>query len=178
MTQEGTNTYALNSNGTGTINYDIANDLNILASKDTYSMTSETETKNASGSVGNNVIQLNYDQSDANSKVRSTIYNNVDIIVNNINIKTGNNIDIKGANVLTQTTTDSQWVNEQTSIIDNNSVNIKVGTKENSKGNTNIVGAVIASGSYNNESEKFKDNGNLNLATNTLTYQDLNDFFH
>lgn len=102
MTQEGTNIYALNSDGTGTINYDIANDLDIIASKDTYSYTSEEKTKSAGGSVGNNGVQFNYDQSDASSKVRSTTYNNVDIIANNINIKTGNNTDIKGANVLAQ----------------------------------------------------------------------------
>ena len=196
------------------------------------------------------------------NKVRSTTYNNVDIMANNINIKTGNNTDIKGANMLAQattdnsnntiggninmdignnlnieslqdtyyaksksssfgisagggknkdggangnagfnvgktdSTTDSQWVNEQTSIIGNNSVNINVGTKENAEGNTNITGALIASGKYKEvelpESEwkvdeetgetiktkiVFEDNGNLNLATNSLTYQDLNDFY-
>ena len=44
MLQEGTNVYASNSDGTGTISYDIGNDLNIIASKDTYSYTSEEKT--------------------------------------------------------------------------------------------------------------------------------------
>ena len=96
----------------------------------------------------------------------------------------------------TDSTTDSQLVNEQTSIIGNNSVNIKVGSKDGAEGNTNITGALIASGKYKEvelpESEwkvneetgetiktkiVFEDNGNLNLATNSLTYQDLNDFY-
>ena len=34
-----------------------------------YTMTSETETKNAGGSVGNNAIQLNYGQSESNSRI-------------------------------------------------------------------------------------------------------------
>ena len=48
----------------------------------------------------------------------------------------------------TDSTTDSQWVNQQTSIIGNNSVNIKVGSKDGAEGNTNITGALIASGKY------------------------------
>ena len=57
-------------------------------------------------------------------------------------------------------TTDSQWVNEQTSIIADNNVNIKT------KNNTNLIGSVVASNS-----------DNLSLNTGSLTYQDLNDFY-
>ena len=57
-------------------------------------------------------------------------------------------------------TTDSQWVNEQTSIIADNNVNIKT------KNNTNLTGSIIASNS-----------DNLSLNTGSLTYSDLNDFY-
>ena len=80
------------------------------------------------------------------------------------------------------------WVDNQTSIIGNNSVVI------NTKNNTNIKGAIIASGSYEDvdipetewttditsgETAKtkrvFKDNGNLVLNTGSLTYSDIYD---
>lgn len=65
--------------------------------------------------------------------------------------------------------TDSKWVNNQTSIIGNNSVNI------NTNNNTDIKGAVIASGSYD-ENGNFIDNNNLSLNTKELDYKDINDF--
>ena len=108
MTQEGTNTYALNAD----INYDITNNLDIIASKDTYSYTEKTSTKHAGISVGTKIDSnmglnglnsaLDLGGGNVSNKVKSTTYNNVDIIANNINIKTGNNTDIKGANVLAQ----------------------------------------------------------------------------
>jgi len=70
--------------------------------------------------------------------------------------------------------TDRDWVDNQTSIIGNNSVNVNVGTATNSEGNTNIVGAVIASGTYD-ENGNFTDNGNLSLDTKTLTYSNIYD---
>ena len=113
MTQEGTNAYALN----GDINYDIANDLNILASKDTYSYTEKTSTKHAGISVGTKIdsnmalnglsSSLDLGGGNSSAKINQTTYNNVDIMANNINIKTGNNTDIKGANMLAQATTDN-----------------------------------------------------------------------
>ena len=60
------------------------------------------------------------------------------------------------------------WVDNQTSIIGNNSVVI------NTKNNTDIKGAVIASGSYNDNGD-FVDNNNLSLSTKTLTYSDIYD---
>lgn len=67
--------------------------------------------------------------------------------------------------------TDREWVDNQTSIIGHDSVTINVGTKENSEGNTNIIGAIIA----NLDKETGEDKGNLALNTNTLTYQDIKD---
>ena len=61
------------------------------------------------------------------------------------------------------------WVNNQTSIIGNNSVNI---TTNN---NTDIKGAVIANGSYD-EDGNFIDSNNLQLSTKELDYKDINDF--
>ena len=60
------------------------------------------------------------------------------------------------------------WVDNQTSIIGNNSVVI------NTKNNTNIKGVIIASGSYNDNGD-FVDNNNLSLDTKTLTYSDIYD---
>ncbi|GMO61338.1 MAG: hypothetical protein Ta2D_07260 [Rickettsiales bacterium] len=91
--------------------------------------------------------------------------------------------------------TDSAWVNNQTTLTAGNSVDIKVGTREeqsyiNQEGNkvitqtsgqgkTTITGAVIASGQYTTDKDgntTFKDNGNLSLTTKELAYNDLNDF--
>ena len=60
----------------------------------------------------------------------------------------------------TDSTTDSQWVSQQTSIIGDNNVNIKTNN------NTNLTGSVVASNS-----------DNLSLNTGSLTYSDLNDFY-
>ncbi len=80
--------------------------------------------------------------------------------------------------------TDSSWVNNQTSLIGNNSVSVNVGTREGSEGKTTITGAIIASGQYETitnsdgtQSSIFVDNNNLNLNTKDLIYTDLNDFY-
>ncbi len=57
------------------------------------------------------------------------------------------------------------WVDQVSSIIGTNSVNINVDN------NTNIVGAVIA-----NKDKDGNDLGNLNLSTASLTYSDLKNF--
>ena len=57
------------------------------------------------------------------------------------------------------------WVNQVSSIIGTNSVNINVAN------NTDIVGAVIA-----NKDKDGNDFGNLNLSTASLTYSDLKNF--
>ena len=73
----------------------------------------------------------------------------------------GGNSASAGFNIgKTNSTTDSQWVSEQTSIIADNNINIKT------KNNTNLIGSVIASNS-----------DNLSLNTGSLTYSDLNDFY-
>jgi hypothetical protein len=63
---------------------------------------------------------------------------------------------------------DSAWVSDQTELT-GGTVDINVA------GKTTITGAEIASGNYD-ENGKFVDNGNLNLATNELEYNDLHDF--
>ena len=57
-----------------------------------------------------------------------------------------------------------QWVNNQTSIIGQNSVTINTGNK------TNLKGALIA-----NKAADGTDQGNLTLNTQTLTYSDIQD---
>jgi filamentous hemagglutinin len=54
LLQEGTNLYATS----GTLTYDIGNDLTITASKDTYSSDFKSEHLNAGVSVGNNAAQV------------------------------------------------------------------------------------------------------------------------
>ena len=235
MTQEGTNLYAANENGTGTINYNIGNNLTIEASKDTYSAKTSSENKSAGVEVGTSGFSVNAGFGSSSSRTSSTTYNNSEVIANNINITTGNDTTIKGANLEAVSTndkntngnisittgnnltveslqdtlcsksnsnsvnagigsgsasfgfntekgyTDSQWVNNQTSIIGNNSVNINVGTKTDENGNnigqgkTTLTGAVIASGRYDNN-RNFIDNNNLQLSTKELDYKDINDF--
>lgn len=91
---------------------------------------------------------------------------------NNANIGIGSS-SISGGYNTEKSYTDSSWVNNQTSIIADNKVDIKVGTKTDdngnniAEGNTNIKGALIASNS-----------DNLNLETNTLTYQDIKDTYY
>jgi len=60
------------------------------------------------------------------------------------------------------------WVDNQTTIIGTNSVNVNVGN------NTHLKGSVIASGNYD-ENGNFVDNKNLNLITKTLTSENIND---
>jgi filamentous hemagglutinin len=225
MIQEGTNIYATN----GTLSYNIENDLTIKASKDTYMSDSKSEHFNTGVSVGNNAVQVSLGGGEASSKVRQTTYNNSDILANNIEINTGNDTTIQGANIeaikqtyidpntgeeittggnlianignnllieslqdtyysksnswdanigigvgtgkgssnsgsvgfnIAKENTDSQWVNEQTSLTAGNNVNINVNNK------TNIIGAVI-----NSETD------NLILSTKELNYENLNDFY-
>lgn len=91
---------------------------------------------------------------------------------NSANIGIGSS-SISGGYNTEKSYTDSSWVNNQTSIIADNKVDIKVGTKTDdngnniAEGNTNLVGSLIASNS-----------DNLNLETNTLTYSDIKDTYY
>ena len=58
----------------------------------------------------------------------------------------------------------SAWVNNQTTVIATDSVNVNADT-------TNIKGSVIA-----NIDENGQDGGNLRLNTNKLEYSDINDY--
>ncbi|RWS48202.1 hypothetical protein CKA56_15435 [Arcobacter venerupis] len=60
------------------------------------------------------------------------------------------------------------WVDNQTTIIGTNSVNVNV------QGDTLIKGAVIASGNYD-ENGNFVDKNNLNLSTKSLSVENIND---
>ncbi|MCT7617524.1 hemagglutinin repeat-containing protein [Aliarcobacter butzleri] len=60
------------------------------------------------------------------------------------------------------------WVDNQTTIIGTNSVNVNVGN------NTHLKGSVIASGDYD-KNGNFVDNKNLNLTTKTLTSENIYD---
>ena len=102
------------------IDMDIGNNLNIESLQDTYYAKSKNNSWSASASFS------------AKGRGDGPKYSG----------------GIGGGGTSINSTTDSQWVNEQTSIIADNNVNIKVGTKENAEGNTNIKGAVIASGKY------------------------------
>jgi filamentous hemagglutinin family protein len=83
------------------------------------------------------------------------------------------------------------WVDQMTTIIGTNSVNINVGTKDENgnyiagTGNTNIVGAMIAN--ISNANDLFNqtgqahgsnaiDGGNLTLNTGSLTFSDIKNF--
>ena len=81
----------------------------------------------------------------------------------------GNNTKAKGVNI---------EIIEADNVNGGNNVNMTVGNK------TDIKGATIATGSYGtttdengNETTTFNDNGNLTLATNELTYENINDFY-
>ena len=216
----------INNNNVNIISGD---NINIIASQDTFKASSKTENINENASVGNNAIQIGFDYGKDTSNANSVTNNSSYIGTNNgtINLNTDNNgINIKGANIeannididvannlnleslqdiyynksnsnnfglnvggnpssinggfnigSSKGTIDNQWVNNQTSIIGNDKVDIKIGTKENSKGNTNIKGSLIVSGSYDNNGN-FIDNNNLTLTTNTLTYEDIKDFYN
>ena len=111
---------------------DIGNNLNIESLQDTYYATSKNNSWSASASFN------------AKGRGDGPKYSG----------------GIGGGGTSINSTTDSQWVNEQTSIIADNNINIKT------KNNTNLIGSVVASNS-----------DNLSLNTGSLTYSDLNDFY-
>jgi hypothetical protein len=84
-----------------------------------------------------------------------------------VNVGIGSNSAGGGFNV-GSSDHDSAWVNNQTSLTGGN-VDINVA------GKTEITGGLLAAGEYD-ENGKLIDNGNLNLSTNELVYNDLHDF--
>ena len=164
--------------------------------------------------VDNLAGSLGYQKSD--QAINSISYNNGTTTANNININSGNDIAVKGANLLAsndltvnagndlileskqneyhakgdskgftvgmgnntktntsnysfgvnrgKSRTDKVWVDNQTTLVANNSVTI------NTNNNTDITGALIA-----NITADGTDGGNLNLTTNTLTFSDIQD---
>lgn len=191
------------------VNLNAGNNIDIIASNNGNSF------KNIGGSLSLNVALYGVGYSIGGelhgAKNSNNSYNNSVITANNnINIVTGNDTTIKGANLeakndLTmniggdldvqslQNTSkdrsfaigggygtmnggesysanvgyskgDRKWVDDQTTLIGGDSVDIIVAD------NTNLVGAIIA-----NKKEDGIDAGNLNLVTNTLTYSDIKD---
>ncbi|KLE08937.1 hemagglutinin repeat-containing protein [Aliarcobacter butzleri] len=150
-----------------------------------------------SGSKGKqNFDSLVYKNSTITSKdLNLNIDNNAkfegaNVKAENINAKVGNNLTIaslqnssngNGSNKsLSLSTSESvgigfgknesqrDWVDNQTTIIGTNSVNVNVGN------NTHLKGSVIASGDYD-KNGNFVDNKNLNLTTKTLTSENIYD---
>lgn len=150
-----------------------------------------------SGSKGKqNFDSLVYKNSTITSKdLNLNIDNNAkfegaNVKAENINAKVGNNLTIaslqnssngNGSNKsLSLSTSQSvgigfgknesqrDWVDNQTTIVGTNSVNVNVGN------NTHLKGSVIASGDYD-KNGNFVDNKNLNLTTKTLTSENIYD---
>ncbi len=208
----------------GDVTYTAGNDVNIEASKDTYNYKFGSETVNSSITlastnpvamvVDNLAGSLGYQKSD--QSINSITYNNSTTTANNININSGNDTAVKGANLLasndltvnvgndliveskqneyhakgsskglnvgmgsnkntntgnysfgfnsSKSRTDRVWVDDQTTLVANNSVTI------NTTNNTDMKGALIA-----NIKTDGTDGGNLSLTTNSLTYEDIKD---
>lgn len=164
-----------NQNATTTANniiFNVGNDAtfsgaNILASTRTTIDENGNEIKiggNLIGNIGNNLIV---------ESLQDTFYSKSNS--NSMNASVGTS-SVGGGFSKNKSYTDSQWVNNQTTMIGEGSVALNVGTKEGSEGKTTITDALIAAGSYN-EDGIFVDNGNLTLNTKDLAYSNLNDFF-
>ncbi len=143
-----TNSQLLAENGT----------LNINTAKDTNLFGANLLASNVNMDVGGNLLlksRQNLSESDSY----------------NIGMSLGISGDSSGANGgsvgfnLGNGYSNRAWVDQVSSIIGTNSVNINVDN------NTNIVGAVIA-----NKDKDGNDLGNLNLSTASLTYSDLKNF--
>lgn len=201
MTQVGANVSA-----TDTVSYDIGNDLNVLASTDTFRTESGSQTITAGGSIGNNAVQVNAGYSESSNRASSTTHNNSNITAENITVKTGNDATFAGANV---TADDKLAMNiggnlnveskQDTDYAKGNNWGVNAGV-----GNTGSASGGFNVGSSNHDSAWVNDvtelrggdvdinvggkttvtgaviaageDGDLNLATNELEYKDLHDF--
>ncbi len=201
MTQVGANVSA-----TDTVSYDIGNDLNVLASTDTYRTESGSQTITAGGSIGNNAVQINAGYSESSNRASGTTHNNSNITAENITVKTGNDATFAGANV---TADDKLAMNiggnlnveskQDTDYAKGNNwgVNAGVGNTGSASGGFNVGSSNHDSAWVNDVTELTGGNvdinvggkttvtgaviaagedGDLNLATNELEYKDLHDF--
>lgn len=201
MTQVGANVSA-----TDTVSYDIGNDLNVLASTDTYRTKSDSQTITAGATIGNNAVQVNAGYSESSNRASGTTYNNSNITAENITVKTGNDATFAGANV----TADDKLAmdiggnlniesKQDTDYAKGNNWGVNAGV-----GNTGSASGGFNVGSSNHDSAWVNDvtelrggdvdinvggkttvtgaviaageDGDLNLATNELEYKDLHDF--
>ncbi len=201
MTQVGANVSA-----TDTVKYDIGNDLNVLASTDTYETKSGSQTITAGASIGNNAVQVNAGYNESSNTSRGTTHNNSNITADNIIIKTGNDATFAGANVSADDklsmdiggnlTVESK---QDTDYAKGNNwgLNAGVGNAGNANGGFNVGNSNHDSAWVNDVTEltggnvdinvggkttltgaviAANDGGELNLATNELEYNDLHDF--
>lgn len=201
MTQVGANVSA-----TDTVSYDIGNDLNVLASTDTYHTKSDSQTITAGATIGNNAVQVNAGYSESSNRASGTTHNNSNITADNITVKTGNDATFAGANV----TADDKLAmdiggnlnvesKQDTDYAKGNNWGVNAGV-----GNTGSASGGFNVGSSNHDSAWVNDvtelrggdvdinvggkttvtgaviaageDGDLNLATNELEYKDLHDF--
>lgn len=195
-----------NVSATDTVSYDIGNDLNVLASTDTYRTESGSQTITAGGSIGNNAVQVNAGYSESSNRASSTTHNNSNITADNITVKTGGDATFAGANV---TADDKLAMNiggnlnveskQDTDYAKGNNwgVNAGVGNTGSASGGFNVGSSNHDSAWVNDVTELTGGNvdinvggkttvtgaviaagedGDLNLATNELEYKDLHDF--
>lgn len=197
----------------GNIDYNVGNDLNIEASKDTYNYSSKTTHNSLSVGVTNKGgVYGDFATSNSSSKAISEHYNNAASIATNGNlaINVGNNINADGYNALAKNVdinvegdmnlsskqnidytknassgfgigagsnsksinvsgsyanSDRQWVDDQTSIIGTETVDIDV------DGKLKMNGSVIA-----NTDLTGVDKGNLDLKVGSLEVSDIQNF--
>ena len=119
------------------VDMDVGGDLTVASRQDTGTSGSSNWSVGGTATVG------------AGASVAATVGLDVDD-----GAETGNSANIGSG----QSSASSAWVNEQTSIIGREEVDIHVAQ------NTHVEGAVIAA-----------ENGNLKLDTDTLTYKDIHD---
>jgi filamentous hemagglutinin len=82
-----------------TITYDVGNDLNVLASTDTYRTTSDSESISAGVSVGNNAVQITAGYDTSSNTASGTTHNNSTVQANTVIVKTGGDATFAGADV-------------------------------------------------------------------------------
>lgn len=197
----------------GNIEYNVANDLNVKASKDSYNSESKTTNNSISGGVTNKGgAYANYGNGNSSSNASGEHYNNSLTIAENgkLIINTGKDMNADGYNALgkdveinvggdmnlnskqdvdyakntsnnfgigvgsnsesinlgnNHSNSDRQWVDNQSSIIGTESVDIDV------KGKLGMEGSLIA-----NINKDGKDVGNLDIKAGSIETSDINNF--
>ena len=142
--------------------------------------TIKTSSNNNTNLIGANITANNININSANNlniaSLQNETHNNGSSFGLNLGVGSGTSSNSNSPNNASfgisssHNNTDRVWVDNQTSVIGANQVNI---TTTN---NTNINGALIANATTdNNNNNTLIDHGNLNLTTRSLTYQDIRD---